>query len=313
MIKIFDCSNSLERPANRGYGGPFENEIIKYLKKYCYKYDCSFVNSYKKCDIIITNDVFPKEIQNTNKPKLKRMDGVFFLNELKWRNESLNESAQIADHVIFISEFSKSTYFKLYNKKLKSHSVSLNQVDPSDYYQLNIEKEFDFISIATSWEREEKRLNDLIKFIDKSDVKLGLIGNTNKINLSKNIVNFNYLNTSKQICKIINKAKAFINFSFSDAAPKTVLQGLCCGLPVLYANSGGVSELVKENGIGVKDSKMNNISIPELDINEVLKSFDIFKTEFDSYKNNVLKRDNEKLFKNMLDHYFNQIKYLVGK
>lgn len=34
MRKIFDCSNSQERPLNRYVGGPVENEFVTLLKKY---------------------------------------------------------------------------------------------------------------------------------------------------------------------------------------------------------------------------------------------------------------------------------------
>ena len=131
MIKIFDCSNSDERPNHRGHGGPIENDIIRYLKQYCSRYNCSFTEDVLKADVIITNDIFPSSLIGIDIPKVKRMDGVFFQEALKNRNDSLNYSAELADHVIFISEFSKNSFFNLYRgKDIKKHSVVLNRADP---------------------------------------------------------------------------------------------------------------------------------------------------------------------------------------
>ena len=44
MVRIFDCSNSIDRPISRGYGGPIINEFVSLLHKYATDFGCIFVN-----------------------------------------------------------------------------------------------------------------------------------------------------------------------------------------------------------------------------------------------------------------------------
>ena len=106
MYKIFDCSNSAERPPHRGGGGPIMNDILCYLHQNAAEYNYEFIDSASNADVIITNDVFPAEVIGLGKPLVKRMCGPFWQKEHSKRNERLNVAARIADTVIFISEYS---------------------------------------------------------------------------------------------------------------------------------------------------------------------------------------------------------------
>ena len=88
--RVYDCSNSSERPPHRSESfGPKENDIMRGLKKYCNVFGCEFIDQPQDADVIITNDIYPKDILALDKPRVKRMDGVFWENRLKDRNESL--------------------------------------------------------------------------------------------------------------------------------------------------------------------------------------------------------------------------------
>jgi glycosyltransferase involved in cell wall biosynthesis len=310
-IKIFDCSNSNERPVNRGNGCPLENDIMRYLKENSHKYNCIFVEDFSISDIIITNDVFPKYIQDINKPKIKRMDGIYWQYDLLDRNILLNNSAQIADHVIFISEFSKNSYFELYGSPLKSCSVCLNQVDHNIFYNYkNNIKDLIFIANASSWVREEKRFNNILKLAENIEEKLLLIGKLpENIKLPKNIISLDYINNPIDISKTLNMGSTFINFSYRDACPKVVVQALSCGLSTLYADSGGVKEMVESYGVGVEDKVKSKFeyTIPELDENLVYNEYVKFKNNWKDLRENLRKRNNKFRFENMLDNYFKVI------
>lgn len=321
MIRILDCSNSRERQEHRGGRGPLTNDVMRYLQTYAADYGCIFTSDVAKADIIITNDVFPTSLQNIELPKLKRMDGVYFQNQFKVRNEPLNQSALLADHVIFISEFSRHSYGVLYGQPLKSFSVALNQVDPSVYYadsSISKNEQFTLISSATSWDREEKRLADIIKFAKISGEQIQLIGdmsNSVKASIPDNILSLGYNTDNEKTCRQLNKASAFLNFSYKDAAPKTVLQGLCCGLPVFYANSGGLRELVGECGVGVVDGDYKNRfeeRCPALDLDDMMAKWATFKSMYNELRKLTSMRDNENKFRVMLEQYFGQIKRLVN-
>jgi glycosyltransferase involved in cell wall biosynthesis len=304
MTKIFDCSNSIERPEHRGYGGPFTNDIIRYLKENAYRFNCSFVNDIKKADVLLTNDVFPKEFVKLSLPKIKRMDGIYFQNEYKNRNLSLNDSAKIADHVIFISEFSKNSLYKLYGE-IKNHTVILNQCDPMIFFPIKKKRELKtFIAAATHWDREEKRLDALLEFSKMDNNLIYLIGTCGK-KLPNNVKSLGYISNPVDIAITFQNVDAMVCFSYKDACPKTVVQGVACGLPVLYADSGGLPEIVSV-GVGIKDNKeicFENRQ-PSLDREEIYKSYLEFKNNYKWLSERVV--DNN--FNLMLEKYFKIVK-----
>lgn len=313
-IKVFDCSNSIERPTHRELSlCPIENTIVRDLKKYATKYGFEFVDDKDTADIMFTNDVFPKELINLNIPKVKRMDGVFFQNESKDRNLSLNESARIADKVIFISQFSKDSYYNLYEDNLKSDIVIVNNVDNKIFNKKKKQsnKLKYFCACCSNWDREEKRLNSIRDFAKNIKEKIYLIGKCNK-EIPKNIINCGYCNENN-INKILEKSDAFVNFSYKDAGSKTVLQAVSKGLPVLFADSGGVKELVY-SGIGVPDNKkyIFENKIPKLTFDNIEPYYSLFKEQFSNlskkgreYNNNYQKTIGEyfKVIREVYNNY----------
>jgi glycosyltransferase involved in cell wall biosynthesis len=315
MIKIYDCSNSPESIHGRDYG-PKENDIIRGLKEYAKIFDCRFVNKYNMADIIITNDIFPNEIKNMNIPKIKRMDGIYWQNEKLFKNDMLNESAEIADHVIFISEFSKKSLEVLYpNIKLKDFSVILNSAD-NKIFKPSPKNRLEFVSSlvanCTNWNRKEKRFDSLMQFARLIPEKIYLIGHC-EMDTPDNVIKLGYIDNYEKINEALNGADVFVNLSYRDAAPKVVCQAVSCGLPVLYADSGGVSEIL-DYGVPILDEKEIFFSddVYELDPIEILKSYNILKSNYLLYKGNV-KRNYLATIKNyykIIEQYGNREKIL---
>lgn len=324
-IKIFDCSNSTERPMNRGFGGPVENTIVRDLKKYASLYGYAFVDDIDDANIIFTNDVFTRDAEiralDFGVPIVKRMDGVFFQDALRSRNESLNLAAQQADLVIFISEFSRDAYNALYGKlqPVINQCVILNWVDDAVFkfedhsFQTTPER---FVAAATSWNREEKRLNAIIELAHKNPSKeFHLIGDTSKLDIAlpTNVFGVGYIEDESMLCDILGDMDAMICTAFRDAAPKTVAQGLAVGLPVFYANSGGVPELVRSNGLsfGIRDMHKFYDKIPAA-YGHIL-AFDIFCDEYSQIVKYMNHKSNrlENRYQYVICSYFEQFSRLL--
>jgi glycosyltransferase involved in cell wall biosynthesis len=309
MLHIFDCSNSSERPTHRGNGGPHTNDIIRYLKENAHLFECSFVEKVSQADVLLTNDVFPKALTKLPLPKVKRMDGVFFQEDLEERNHTLNESAQLADHVIFISEFSKRSCFDLYGTALKKHSVVRNQADPkvfrpSDQPPKELKT---FIASATDWSRPEKRLDAILEFAAIYPEYLFKLMGTSPKDLPSNIVFLDYFQSPQAIAQEMKRADAMICFAYKDACPKTVVQGVACGLSVLYADSGGLPEIVF-SGVAVPDKQeiCFEVEQPKLKTVDLIKAGQKFAAEFPTLKEKALLVEND--FYDMLDGYFKVLK-----
>jgi diguanylate cyclase (GGDEF)-like protein len=288
MIKIYDCSINSYAPKHRADSlGSKENDIMLDLKKYQSKLSVMFVPDYKKADRVITNTTYTPAIlkyaAKNNIPLIKRMDGVFWRRDLIERNIKLNEAARQSDAVIFISKFSKDSFAALYPSiTLKREYVILNNVNEKIFNKKTTQKNrfFTWGASATNWSRDEKRPNEILRFADfvgSYNEKILLIGKSNIKHPS--IINAGYFTDYNKLSKAINSVDAWVNFSYRDAAPKTVLQAIRCGKPVLYADSGGVSELVGNFGIPIPDNRGMTFETDnfKLNLDDIIDSYHKFK------------------------------------
>lgn len=322
IIKIYDCSNSSERPTHNSENmGPAENDIMRGLKKYSKLFNFKYVNSVDDADVVITNDIFPSDIKDRNIFKVKRMDGIYWQSSLLHRNDVLNEAARIADSVIFISQFSRDCFFD--KSKLKRYAVILNNVDTSIFHAnriLNMASHhidtFIWGASASNWNREEKRFDAILDFskIIGND-KIFLMGECNA-DVPDNIIKKGYVNSDYSKANILNSCHAFVNFSYRDAGSKVVCQALQCGLPVLYADSGGVPELVVRYGVGesVYDTKYHNGKTMPLSIDDIKYSYLKFRHEYynsKDYLDNSSRYDID--YQSTMKNYFENIREYYGQ
>src|SRR5206468_9920728 len=64
----------------------------------------------------------------------------------------------------------------------------------------------------------------------------------------------------EDVAKQMQQADAFIMFSKHENFPCVIIEALCCGLPVVASNVGGIAEAVNEsNGILVEANNMNEL------------------------------------------------------
>lgn len=304
-MKIFDCSNSSERPMNRHFGGPFQNEFVGYLKEFSKDFGCEFVEDYKKSDLIFTNDVFPKHLSKIDLPKVKRMDGVFWQESLKERNEKYNLAAQMADHVIFISEYSSNSYQKLYGNDLKELSVVKHWT--KKHFEFDNSSDFNrtFFCMATDWARPEKRFDEVLKFSKMfPECSIKVVGKCEST-VPKNVELYGYLDPdSNAFLNVLKSCTGMLNLTCKDAATKTVCISINHSIPVLYSNSGGVSEYVQNSGEAI----FENDSIEFLDHIPKLQEKDISEG-FYKFKENYNKKEFPKTnFENSLSGYFEVFK-----
>lgn len=297
IIKIYDCSNSAERPKHNSENmGPAENDMMRDLKKYSELYDFEYVDNANAAGVVITNDVFPEDIKKLNIFKVKRMDGIYWQDHLTYKNEALNAAAYEAHLVIFISGFSRSCFPML--NALRYYDIILNYVDTSIFKKIDIPKidtiynphnKFTWAATASNWKREEKRFQDLLNFAEiAKDDRIFLIGKCD-YGVPENIIKFGYIESDSEKNRVLNTADAFVNLSYRDAGSKVTCQALACQLPILYAQSGGVPELVKEYGVGISiyDNDGNIGKTPKLSIDDMKYSYLKFRNEYHDLRNKI--------------------------
>lgn len=308
MVRIYDCSNSSERPRHRGFGGAKENGVVTLLKKYSESFDFQFVTDPSEAQLLFTNDVFPRALAELPLLKVKRMDGIFWREQDKDRNESLNAAAVLADHVIFVSKYSRDSYHALYGQLLKAESVVLNWADSRVFYP-DLNKEVPrklkvLAAAATSWVREEKRLPALVALAEAIDsIKILMVGELLEP-YPANMIPLGTLN-HPELASTLRLVDAFVNFSYKDPAPKTIAESTCSGLPILYADSGGVSEMVR-HGVAIEDPETFafGTEVPSLLPSLVEDRFNLFCQQFEDLSSRARLVAGSWTTHQMLDGYF---------
>jgi glycosyltransferase involved in cell wall biosynthesis len=139
-----------------------------------------------------------------------------------------------------------------------------------------------------------------------------LIGKTD-FSTPNNITKVGYLTKQEDIAVVLNKADGFLNLTYRDAATKTIPQAISCGLPVLYADSGGVSEMVGQYGVGIpeEDDIAFSTSIPHLTQSQLEKGFKEYKDKYQGILDQLKSFDPNTKFKEMLAGYFKAIKSVL--
>jgi hypothetical protein len=315
MKKYYDCSinhisNKIHTKSNLG---PKENDIMRDLHKYSNLYGFERVFDYKDADIIITNTFYPDQILDwsikNNIPRIKRMDGVYY-NENKHKNDLLNKAALQSDHVIFISEYSKNMLYNLYNFLPENNTVILNNADDSIFYKNRnkISDNFTWTTSSTNWDRKDKRLNELIKLSDlmNDDDIINIIGRCD-IDLPKRFIKHDYIDNLDDVSKILNTSDVFLSLFFRDAGSKITCQAVQCELPILYTNSGGLSEIVGDNGLMINDYEEYNYldNVPDLNMDEVYTKYKWIKRNVNCINNNYFKKTT---YQTTISNYFDILK-----
>jgi len=152
MIKVHDCSNSNEC-LHTGKSGPVMNDVMRQLRT-----RFNFINDPKEADVVITNDIFPSYI-HVGIPRVKRMDGSFWIQQNVHRNEPLDKAADSAQAIVYVSEYSK----KCHHRRMKcpegqKHFVAVNMANPEEFPKRKQIPTYrsKWVSIASDWSRAVK-------------------------------------------------------------------------------------------------------------------------------------------------------------
>ena len=108
---------------------------------------------------------------------------------------------------------------------------------------------------------KEKALKDILyalKYLKKKEINLNIIGDgpekenlknlTKKLNLSKNVKFFGY---KKEVFKFLKKTHLYINSSYFEGFPNSVVEAADLGIPIISSQShGGINEILMNGKCG---------------------------------------------------------------
>jgi glycosyltransferase involved in cell wall biosynthesis len=238
-----------------------------------------------------------KLLKKNNTPVIVRLDGIgidsenLSISQQYSMQNAMNETLSNADAIIFQSEFSKESFYKVYEIPNCMVTVIHNGAFQRNHKSTNKEiKQF----VVGGRDAPRKRIAQTIKcFINSSYSEkyiLNVVGNFKYDDMvHKNVVYHGKLNRD-QLQNIICLSSGLLHLDWYDWCPNLVVEAIGLGTPVLCGSVGGTKEIVKHSGIiaDLNDpvpnfSKEKNNTIPIIKQHD----FDINFNEFLTYCNDM--------------------------
>lgn len=250
----FDSRSSIGGPAT----------FLKNLQGYFDKINYPYVNSLDKAGVIL----FPISYDLKSLKKFKarggkicqRLDGVYYREkhgeEFFKRNQKIKDIYQdLADHVIFQSEYSRQQCFDMFGiKQANEYSIIINGVNTEIFYpdqSWNFDK--GHVQFCTTGNiRGIDMFGPLIQALDliqeKVNFSFHVVGPIKdeecaKLMDRKYIVHHGNCDLQR-VADILRRSDIFLFSHLNPPCPNSVVEAIASGLPVVGFNSGAMPELL---------------------------------------------------------------------
>jgi glycosyltransferase involved in cell wall biosynthesis len=172
-------------------------------------------------------------------------------------------NGELADATILQSRYSLEAHREL-GLALRDPVVIPNAVDPAIFHP-PAEREplagRRVRVVATSWSDNPRKGGETYAWLactlDSSRYELTFVGRASVAVAAEHVLP---PLASEELAEVLRRQDVYVTASLNDPCSNALLEALACGLPALYAQSGGHPELVGEAGLGFDDRE----ELPEL-------------------------------------------------
>jgi len=146
--------------------------------------------------------------------------------------------------------------------------------------------------VASAWSDNENKGKYFYQFLDENldfdKYEFTFIGR-----IKYQFKNSKYISpqSSVKLAEILREQDIFISASLNDPCANSILEALSCGLPVVYLNSGGHPELVREGGKSFENK------------DDILNSIDLVAGNYDDYRKNIKVKTFEEIGKQYVEFF----------
>ena len=297
------------RFVNESYGGgnQFVNNIHKYLE------DCENINiTYELEDNI---DVYliidPRKDKSGFKKyslddivkyrNMKKMGKIVYrvndcdiTREIKNLEHAIMENINDIDCLVYNSDFIRQYYYNKYQQmRYKMTHTIYNAVDSSVFYPKEkpiFDKNKKIKIVTHHWSDNINKGYDiyfkLAEYCKTSDIyEFIFIGRKFNSNYDTNSINIIGPFSGMELADNLRNCDIYITGSKYDSCPMHVLEGLSCGLPMLYSNNTGGVKNICEMSTGDVGEKF-------LDFADMLDKLELIKNNYYKYYDNILRNIN---------------------
>lgn len=199
-----------------------------------------------------------------------------------------------------------------YNKRYDLNFKSINPPSFIDKVRINKNKKNKVLCLGTVCRlSKEKGLYEFLSIIPKLnfDVKLIIIGDgpeknflekhVNKLEITRKVIFTGFLKY-KEIKKQFKKFDLFINCSYFEGFPNSVVESLANGIPVLASQShGGINEIIKNKNFGHIYKNENELIKKLTFINNGKIKFDLNKKKITTHLKKFSISENVRRYSNI--------------
>ena len=225
------------------------------------------------------------DLVNPNAIVVQRINECDERKGTKGINNLYLEASEIANKVVFVSEWLRSIYLEKGMDKEKT-SVILAGANKEIFNDLNTEPwtgNYPIKLVTHHWSNHDNKGFDIYKKIDdmlvdpkwKNKIQFTYIGNLNP--------NFKFLNTravsplaGKELADELKSHNIYVTASINEPSGNHHIEAAQCGLPILYKNSGGIPEYCEGYGLSFDNDfelQLNNMINNYKDIRERLRTY----------------------------------------
>ena len=304
------------------YGGG--NLFIKNLAEYLLKMDHSVVYDLKDIDIDIILMINP--LKNSEKSTLNNYDIDFYqkfinpesisvqrINECDERkntdyvNKAIIKSNKNIDYTVYVSKWLQELYEKAGMQGQNSNVILAGA--NSEYFNIEgknfWDKEREIRLVTHHWSDNWMKGFKTYKKIDKllsdkfwnNKIIFTYIGNYPK--------NINFENTKlikplgeKTLAQELKRHDIYITASLNEPSGNHHIEAAQCGLPILYVNSGGVTEYCQDYGLEFSEGNIAE------KLEYLINNYDLYKEKIIKYplSANAMSEEFLKLFKDLVEN-----------
>jgi glycosyltransferase involved in cell wall biosynthesis len=191
-----------------------------------------------------------------------------FVNRSWWFKRLTKKVIQQATTFLPVSNSLGKAVNKLVVKK--SFQVVFNVVDTNIFKFIPAASNDEFWFIHVSTMNHPKNADGILRafakaYIQNTNLRLRMVGPASEdlrqqaiILKIEDVVIFTGMLTQQKVASLMQQSNAFVLFSNYENMPCVIAEALCCGLPIISTNVGGIAEVINaNNGILVNPKDEN--------------------------------------------------------
>ena len=251
-------------------------------------------------------------------PIIYNQNGIFhkvwYKGDIGSKNKEMEFYLKNSDYVFYQSKFCKKCCDQIIYKRTKDFKILYNAVNTNFFFLLDAKETscIPILKIGIYNQENAWRLVDSIETIHKANqlvankFSLSIVGPIDKLtrkriyelvdkyNMSKDIFLIGKTHQNKLV-EIMQRHKILLSTKIYDPCSNSIIEAMACGLPVIFHNSGGNFELVKDAGwsFGEKLLSIKTLKINKSDLLSILTNITIQEIP---YKSKLARLRAEKYF-----------------